>query len=757
MFASLKNKIREEIGSDVSTVVRNAGTIRGVNTKHLSQAGSTSSISGSQISLDGSREGSSPIPAVNLKRENSFEVRHCNDTQQSGKDIRKFEIQEDECHKSIQKKEFKPSKKIDENLIVNVKENDNERTRSRDKERLEDERKNIEGGRNEKIKKSEEDQRTNVLDKEKAWKKTRETNKDKTKLEEERQKADSAKQTLEFALRSAEEYKRKLYTYQEETELLEGFQTQEMAKIKHLLLAKEQEAQEKTQQLKAASTEIENLKAEVSRLRRYEDELNNVQDEMEILRHSTQRERAQLSSQLAQTEEEVRHLKDKLFVLEQRLALQSNDQVTVDERIAELMRERTLLERKLEETHFHLSDIKTSWSGKISSLETQVGRLSRQAGEEGLERRRVEQEKEVLAARIKQLEAEIEVNNVVMATKDAKLLRMAEDIDEMATELKELRSNVDFEVEEFKQQIESSSREIKQLRTELEETSAKLTSATSEVAHLRLSFEGEKSNNSSLHLEVARLRENLESERTATATLRVCLEKERNEKDGALLRNAQVSQDIEMAKHESRRQEVENVELQNRLEVLEGTLRSKGKEVDDLSRALEESRKRMDELEEAERSRERVEGNEKMLKNSLTDMEEQLIEKTKTIKVLQQRLSDMKKTLQRELRVPSSSLDSDAEPSAAILSPSSSKTVTAKQSNSREDDVNFKYLKHVLIKFLTSREYEALHLTRAVATLLHFSPEEERLLQETLEWKMSWFGTRPNLGIGQTAKAIPPS
>lgn len=161
----------------------------------------------------------------------------------------------------------------------------------------------------------------------------------------------------------------------------------------------------------------------------------------------------------------------------------------------------------------------------------------------------------------------------------------------------------------------------------------------------------------------------------------------------------------------------------------------------------------------------------------------------------------MKKTLQRELRVPSSSLDSDAEPSAAILKPSSSKTVTARHNNTREDDVNFKYLKHVLIKFLTSREYEvniiwvklkyfytyqtklltskyqlysfqftiifrytfslllfkALHLTRAVATLLHFSPEEERLLQETLEWKMSWFGTRPNLGFGQTAKAIPPS
>lgn len=37
MFASLKNKIREEIGSDVSTVVRNTGSVRGINSKHLSR------------------------------------------------------------------------------------------------------------------------------------------------------------------------------------------------------------------------------------------------------------------------------------------------------------------------------------------------------------------------------------------------------------------------------------------------------------------------------------------------------------------------------------------------------------------------------------------------------------------------------------------------------------------------------------------------------------------------------------------------
>ncbi|XP_072760195.1 uncharacterized protein [Anoplolepis gracilipes] len=720
MFATLKNKIREEIGSDVSTVIRNAGSIRAINSKHVSQTGSTSSVSGSQVSLDGLREeNTSPLPSVSSKGENSHELKLNDGIQLSTKDIKKLENKEDEWKKRLAKKEAEILKRME---------------------------------------KQEEEWKVRLFEKEKEWKKIIEKQeKEKRKLEEEIKKLEIAKQSLEHALKDAEEYKKKLYSFQEDAEQLEGFQTQEMAKVKHLLLAKEQEVEEKTYHLKAATAEIESLKTEVSRLRRYEDELNDIQDEMETMRHSTQRERAQLSCQLAQTEEEVRHLKDKVFVLEQRIALETNDQVTVDERIADLMRERTLLERKLEEAHLHLSDIKTSWSGKISSLETQVGRLSRQAGEEGLERRQVEQEKEKLKQRIKQLEAEIEVNNIVIATKDAKLLRMTEDIDEMATELKELRASVDDEVEEFKRQIESSSKQITQLKLDLENTTSNLSAVTNELANLRLTLEREQSNNSSLRLELAHLQEILESERSTAAELRISFEKEKDEKDAALLRNAQVSQDIEIVKQENRQQEIENTELQSRVENLEDHLVDKMREAEQTAVALKQFEQKVAKLEEAERNRDKIERNERILKSNLLDLEEQLSEKNKTIKVLQQRLTDMKKTLQRELKIPSSSLDSDAEASAAILNPSSSKTVTAKHNNSREDDVNFKYLKHVLIKFLTSREYEALHLTRAVATLLHFSPEEERLLQETLEWKMSWFGTRPNLGFGQTAKAIPPS
>lgn len=103
----------------------------------------------------------------------------------------------------------------------------------------------------------------------------------------------------------------------------------------------------------------------------------------------------------------------------------------------------------------------------------------------------------------------------------------------------------------------------------------------------------------------------------------------------------------------------------------------------------------------------------------------------------------MKKTLQQELR--------GSATSAAVLAPSQITTRNL-QHNIRkdDDDINFKYLKHVLIKFLTSREYEALHLIKAISTLLKFSPEEEKLLHETLEWKMSWFGSRPKLNNGTT-------
>nr|CAD7462791.1 unnamed protein product [Timema tahoe] len=299
---------------------------------------------------------------------------------------------------------------------------------------------------------------------------------------------------------------------------------------------------------------------------------------------------------------------------------------------------------------------------------------------------------------------------------------------------------------------DSVTQERNQYNTRLEELDA-------ECAHITVALEAERSACSSLSLEKSQLERELESERTRANNLMQDLERECGEKDATLVRNAQVNQQVELVRQELRAQQGEVSELNQRMYALQSQLDERQNELERIRKEKEELAMRVGVLQVIEHDKEAASAMEGRLRASLVDMEEQLAEKHKHIRVLQQRLGDMKKTLQRELKAGGDS--GDYEAGVAILTPSSSKTITnnhtSSNTSSSEDDVNFKYLKHVLIKFLTSREYEAQHLTRAVATLLRFSPEEERLLRETLDWKMSWFGSRPRLGAGQTAKAIPPS
>uniref|UniRef100_A0A0B7ATM3 Golgin subfamily A member 1 n=1 Tax=Arion vulgaris TaxID=1028688 RepID=A0A0B7ATM3_9EUPU len=72
-------------------------------------------------------------------------------------------------------------------------------------------------------------------------------------------------------------------------------------------------------------------------------------------------------------------------------------------------------------------------------------------------------------------------------------------------------------------------------------------------------------------------------------------------------------------------------------------------------------------------------------------------------------------------------------------------------------DINFIYLKHVVLKFMLSRESEAIQLIKAVSMLLNFTHQEQQLIKDTLEWKMSWFGHRPPTGKGQTSRVVPPT
>ncbi|KAJ8960902.1 hypothetical protein NQ318_020201 [Aromia moschata] len=632
MFASLKNKIREETGSDLSkltakitsTTVQKIESIRG-----RSHQGSTSSLN-SIVSSDGVRE-DGPVDSEEYRRR-----------------LAKIES---EFGRKLEQKE------LEWREIANEK------------------------------------------------------NRQLQTLEKEKDEAYRQISNLKDSLKIAEEFKQKIIEHQENNEQIGNLQNQELSKVKQLVLLREQELAEKTTALKDANIQLEKLRNEVGRLRRQEELLSDVQDDLESLRHSSSRDLAHLATQLAKSEQERKYLSDLVVILRQ----SANDS-SPDETVAS---ERRLLEQRLEEAHLHLADIKTSWSDKIASLETQVGRLSRQAAEEGSERRRAVQEKDKLLEKVKQLEAELECNRLDSTNKETKIKRLTDDVNELSAELKSLRSDNEEEITFLRTELDNAKTELKVVRKNLDNTESELDKTEDERSKLKISVDSEHLTNASLRQIITKLEKELGEEKSNSLNVQKTLTRVTSEKNTALLRNAEVSQQMELVKQNMRRQETDMNDMLSKLAHLE-----------DENNKLKETKLI-----------------EQKLRNSIAELEDQVLEKNKNIKMLQLRLADMKKTLQQELRTPGNPnyhTDLMENNSAAVLTPTQVSTKNFPGMARRdEDDVNFKYLKHVVLKFLTSREYEAQHLIKAISTLLKFTPEEERLIQDTLDWKRSWFGSKP--------------
>ncbi|CAD5118720.1 DgyrCDS7402 [Dimorphilus gyrociliatus] len=154
------------------------------------------------------------------------------------------------------------------------------------------------------------------------------------------------------------------------------------------------------------------------------------------------------------------------------------------------------------------------------------------------------------------------------------------------------------------------------------------------------------------------------------------------------------------------------------------------------------------------------------LTKQLASVESNLADRSKTVKLQQQRLNEMKKTLQKELRVQPLPMDSTRSfptlpqiPATIDVNLSDFIPPIPKDNGvtcSKCDHLNYEYLRHVVIKFMLSRESEAIHLIKAVSVLLHLTADEQKLIKDTLEYKMSWFGSPPSLpSKGQKAKVVP--
>ncbi len=186
--------------------------------------------------------------------------------------------------------------------------------------------------------------------------------------------------------------------------------------------------------------------------------------------------------------------------------------------------------------------------------------------------------------------------------------------------------------------------------------------------------------------------QNWQDEKTLNMSLQDKLAQLSEEKNSFVVRNAELSQQMSLTKQQLQRCEKE--------------LEDVGVKASEMEKENRRIKHLLTDAEARDENSERV----NQLRTQVAELEAGFTEKNKTIKLQQQRLADMKKMLQKELKGQNNeavvSPDGLLSVSPAIARKNLSTPPPTKNSGGELEEVNFKYLKHVIFKFLTSREYE---------------------------------------------------
>ncbi|KAJ8311251.1 hypothetical protein KUTeg_011208 [Tegillarca granosa] len=677
------------------------------------------------------------------------------------------------------------------------------------------------------------------------------------------EKKDEEKQELIDKIKEIEEYKHKLFKREEENDEFQGLATQELAKVKHMLLNTQEElatlkeeTQTKTEKLDKSETQVKELQNQVTSLTeqvktfqskcyKLEEEslaqaalVNSIVDEQQTLQENKKKQTEelteisnQLTTQVAEKSElennyqslqrnfemhknktevllqekddHIEQLQDRIKMLEQRFQDQS---LSGDDRVTALEAERTSVENKLEETRQQLTQIKSSWSEKINHLEQQIENL--QVKLDDAEKRAKENwqlaqkkdstyqdEKHNLETKLNKLELEkIDLETQLRAkitSLESQLtsLEEAKEHEKMAADSK--IEHLEKKESDYLDKILHMEKKIEDVEQDRNKIVNENVTKTEELQKLQEENKKQKSELSQLKDKVIAYEEQIrETEEKLDKNSKTVKDKHTElqdcvkEKDELLLRNAELSQE---------------------LKTLQTSTDLRFKELEDLLMPYPLGSVKIEDLENKHENSLQSGRQMEILQKTVVDLEQQLLEKNKTLKKQEQRLTDLKKTLQRELKVQALPNDDPVVMDGSLQTPplqrknltesprtsppklSVENVVTDPYNSSHkqsdfhvktgfkpsansvgeiydgrgahplEKDINFQYLKHVVLKFMLSRESEAIQLIRAVSMLLKFTIEEQRLIKETLEYKMSWFGSKPSSGSGQLKKVIPPS
>ncbi|NXF70790.1 GOGA1 protein, partial [Sclerurus mexicanus] len=678
------------------------------------------------------------------------------------------------------------------------------------------------------------------------------------------------KKMLQIQLQEVREQSLNLFQKRDEIDELEGFQQQEIAKVKHMLLKKEeclsraeQELEACARELTRAKAELQDTRAEASGLRKdlqglqqqlvqlqaqrdelmtaetnaenkitalelREQELQTViqqlsvdlqnariagsgcekrlevlQAEHESLKVEYEQHKQKMTFEFAERNKFTEQLQEKVSSLEKKL----ERNLSGDEHVQELLKEKAALEQRLDETRQQVLTDRTHHTETLNRLETQKGlevvkveilcrsslfqetNSSRAsfAGSSAVMNKELEQKLQIATEALKK-------SKETTAEQDLKIQKLQTDLEDERSQLQQQilseKHQYDQKITELESQIAALGKAWELEKTATQHRIGQLEKENENFNRSREEYEGSLKHQES---ELDRLKNELSSRETVSVEIAKALEETRkqreelqhqvshlnalikekdqliDEKCGLLLKQKeelnQLNQDHEAAllqvhrlqsdietsqsqaveKEETARKEIEELKLQVQESLLAREQeKNVGAELEESTRDLNNEHFPSPENCVVEQNGEVATADVIQLQKDNRELEQQIAEKNKMIKQLQQRMTELKKTLQKELKIRPDSEVPELREKANSEVPNAAVTVTNNSDLNDSREINFEYLKHVVLKFMSCRESEAFHLIKAVSVLLNFSQEEENMLKETLEYKMSWFGSKPS-------------
>ncbi|XP_078497953.1 golgin subfamily A member 1 isoform X3 [Lissotriton helveticus] len=619
-------------------------------------------------------------------------------------------------------------------------------------------------------------------------------------LEVQRREASRAMEELQVSSCLSASLNEELNRLQQQHSQLELYRdeleaTQESAEKKITELEqREQELQHFIQQL---SLDLQKAQITASSC---EKRMDALQLEYDTLKQQSDQYKHKITVEVEEKDKEIQHLQEKVLSLEKRL----EGNFTGDEHMQELLKEKATLEQRLDDSRQQLSESRTNHTEAISALETRIKQLNTKVAEgQTLLSQQIEDAKSFKERSLFQLN---ELEQTLKSTSE-KLKKREEEVNEREAQIRKLKSDLESESSRLQQQISTvrhqCAEKVNRLETQISalETAREIDKTTAQHKISQLEQENEDlkeikyecENSLKKHeAEHSRLKEELSSRETVSVEIAKALEevrKRREELQRQVTNLEYAIQEKDEALHE-KQQEVNGKEeeidklkqgheavllqvkqLQSELEACKdkaaqgaessekqlGAMRAQLLDQQELLRAskdnvtiLEEQVRALNERlyppenEEPQQNGEVSTADVAQLQTENRDLELQLSEKNKIIKQLQQRMAELKKTLQKELKIkPENEVAETREKVSTEMTSAPTTTVTNNSDLNDSREINFEYLKHVVLKFMSCRETEAFHLIKAVSVLLNFTREEENMLKETLEYKMSWFGSKP--------------